>query len=207
MLAVNRDVAIRTCALLIAFIIFTAQGSKRGDVTLAANAILYQLFLTAAYVLDGFATAAEQMCGQALGGRDRDGFRQAARLALRFSLGFGVALSGLLFVAGAAFIDLLATHDLVRETAYRYLPFAAITPLLGAAAFAYDGIYAGATWTRAMRNLMLLALALFVAIIMIGDQFGDFGLWIAMLIFLATRGVGQALLFNRLTHKSFLPNA
>lgn len=207
MLAVNRDVAIRTCALLIAFIIFTAQGSKRGDVTLAANAILYQLFLTAAYVLDGFATAAEQMCGQALGGRDRDGFRQAARLALRFSLGFGVALSGLLFVAGAAFIDFLATHDLVRETAYRYLPFAAITPLLGAAAFAYDGIYAGATWTRAMRNLMLLALALFVAIIMIGDQFGDFGLWIAMLIFLATRGVGQALLFNRLTHKSFLPNA
>jgi multidrug resistance protein, MATE family len=203
MLAVNRDVAIRTCALLVAFIIFTAQGSKRGDVTLAANAILYQLFLTAAYVLDGFATAAEQMCGQALGGRDREGFKKAARLALRFSLGFGLGLSALLFVAGALFVDFLATHDQVRATAYRFLPFAALTPLLGAAAFAYDGIYAGATWTRAMRDLMLLSLGLFIGMIMLGDQFGDFGLWAAMLLFLATRGIGQALLFQRLTTKSF----
>ncbi len=203
MLAVNRDVAIRTCALLVAFIIFTAQGSKRGDVTLAANGVLYQMFLAAAYVLDGFATAAEQMCGQALGSRDARGFRAASRLSLLFSLGFGAALSAFLFVTGALFIDLMTAHEGIRAEAYRFLPFAALTPLFGAAAFAYDGIYAGATWTRAMRNLMLIALALFVGIIYLGTFFGPYGLWAAMLIFLAARGLGQALFYNRQFARSF----
>jgi MATE family multidrug resistance protein len=203
MLAVNRDVAIRTCALLVAFIIFTAQGSKRGDVTLAANGVLYQLFLAAAYVLDGFATAAEQMCGQALGSRDPRGFRQASRLSVGFSFVFGIALSGLLFVTGTLFIDALTSNETIRAEAYRFLPFAALTPLFGAAAFAFDGIYAGATWTRAMRNLMLIALGIFLLLIYAGNLFGAFGLWIAMLTFLAARGIGQALFYKRLFRQSF----
>ena len=207
MLAVNRDVAIRTCALLIAFIIFTAQGSKRGDVTLAANGVLYQLFLAAAYVLDGFATAAEQMCGQALGSGDAKGFRKASRLSVGFSFAFGIVLSIVLFGTGALFIDMLTTSDTIRAEAYLYLPLAALTPFAGAAAFAYDGIYAGATWTRAMRNLMLIALALFVVVIYTGSLFGAFGLWIAMLVFLATRGMGQAFFYNRLFNQSFTARA
>lgn len=207
MLAVNRDVAIRTCALLIAFIIFTAQGSKRGDVTLAANGFLYQLFLAAAYVLDGFATAAEQMCGQALGSGDARSFCQASRLSVGFSFVFGIVLSIVLFGTGALFIDMLTTNEIIRAEAYLYLPLAALTPFAGAAAFAYDGIYAGATWTRAMRNLMLIALTLFMLVIYTGSLFGAFGLWIAMLVFLATRGIGQALFYNRLFAQSFATRA
>lgn len=203
MLAVNRDVAIRTCALLIAFIVFTAQGSKRGDVTLAANGVLYQLFLAAAYVLDGFATAAEQMCGQALGSRDPRGFRKASRLSVGFSFGFGIVLSIVLLLVGALFVDALTANETIRAEAYRFLPYAALTPFFGAAAFAYDGIYAGATWTRAMRNLMLIALALFLAIIYSAPFIGAFGLWIAMLAFLAARGIGQAIFYNRLFRQSF----
>lgn len=207
MLAVNRDVAIRTCALLIAFIIFTAQGAKRGDVTLAANGVLYQLFLAAAYVLDGFATAAEQMCGQALGSGDAQSFRKASRLSVGFSFAFGIVLSLALLGAGALFIDMLTTSATIRQEAYRYLPLAALTPFAGAAAFAYDGIYAGATWTRAMRNLMLIALTLFVAVIYAGSLFGAFGLWVAMLAFLATRGIGQAVFYNSLFKQSFATRA
>lgn len=203
MLAVNRDIAIRTCVLLAAFIIFTAQGAKRGDVTLAANGVLYQMFLAAAYVLDGFATAAEQMCGQALGSGDARGFRKAAKLSVRFSLVFGLILSLVLLATGTMFIDMLAANEAVRSTAYHFLPFAALAPFLGAAAFAYDGIYAGATWTRMMRNLMLFAFACFLALIFIGDAFGEFGLWTALLIFLATRGIGQAVFFPRLFSRSF----
>lgn len=205
MLAVNRDIAIRTCVLLAAFIIFTAQGAKRGDVTLAANGVLYQIFLAAAYVLDGFATAAEQMCGQSLGSGDAQGFRKAARLSIQFSFAFGAALSAALLGTGTLIVDMLATHESVRQTAYHFLPFAALTPLVGAAAFAYDGIYAGATWTRAMRNLMLLAFAFFLALIAIGDLFGEYGLWTALLTFLAMRGLGQATFFRRLFARSFAP--
>ena len=63
-LAVNRDIMIRTMALMLAFAIFTAQGARAGDVTLAANAVLYNMFLIGGYFLDGFATAAETLCGQ-----------------------------------------------------------------------------------------------------------------------------------------------
>ena len=73
MLGVNRDIMIRSASLIFAFAFFTAQGARGGDVVLAANAVLMNLFLISAFFLDGFATAAEQMCGQSLGARDGAG--------------------------------------------------------------------------------------------------------------------------------------
>ena len=82
MLAINRDIMIRTAALIAAFLFFMAQGARAGDVTLAANAVLHNFTLVGAFFLDGFANAAEQLCGQAYGARDRTAFGQAVRLVL-----------------------------------------------------------------------------------------------------------------------------
>ena len=76
MLAVNRDIMIRTAALITAFLFFTAQGARAGDVTLAANSVLNNFLLISAFFLDGLANAAEQLCGHAYGARDRSGFRR-----------------------------------------------------------------------------------------------------------------------------------
>jgi MATE family multidrug resistance protein len=202
-LAVNRDIMIRTVALALAFAIFTAQGARTGDVTLAANAVLYNMFLIGGYFLDGFATAAETLCGQAIGAQDERGFRRAVSLSLVWSLGFGLLVSALFFAGGGWFIDFVSTNAEVRAQARDYLLFAALTPLVGAAAFAYDGIYIGATWTRAMRDLMLLAFALYGATLLVAGSLGNTGLWIAFLVFLSVRGVGQALLCPRLTRQAF----
>jgi multidrug resistance protein, MATE family len=206
-LAVNRDVAIRTVALLTAFAFFTAQGSRAGDVTLAANAVLYNLFLFGAYFLDGFATAAEQLCGQALGSRDERGFRRAARLALLWSIAVGLAVSLLILVGGPVFIDFVTTNPVVREAARGDLVFAAATAFLGAAAFAFDGIYVGATWTRAMRDLMLLSLALYFLTFFLTRSLGNEGLWFSLVAFLAVRGLGQGLLYPHLLATAFPPGA
>jgi MATE family multidrug resistance protein len=202
-LAVNRDIMIRTIALVLAFAIFSAQGARSGDVTLAANAVLYNMFLIGGYFLDGFATAAETLCGQALGARDERGFRRAVALSLVWSLGFGLLLAVVFFAGGGWFIDFVTTNPDVRQHARDYLIFAALTPLVGAAAFAYDGIYIGATWTRAMRDLMLLAFALYATTLLIAGALGNTGLWIAFLVFLSVRGLGQALLCPRLTRQAF----
>ena len=82
MLAVNRDIMIRTASLIAAFLFFTAQGARAGDVTLAANAVLNNFLLVSAFFLDGLANAAEQLCGRAYGARDRDGFAGAVRLVV-----------------------------------------------------------------------------------------------------------------------------
>jgi MATE family multidrug resistance protein len=203
MLAVNRDIAIRTVTLLVAFGIFTSKGARAGDLTLAANAVLYNLFLVSSYFLDGFATAAEQICGQAVGARDRAGFHKAVRLVLALSVGTGLAISALAYGFGGLFIDALTTSPEVREAARVFLPFAAAAPIAGAAAFAFDGIYIGATWTRAMRDLMLLSFALYAAVLFSLNGLGNAGLWTAFLAFLAVRAIGQAAFFPRLARTSF----
>jgi multidrug resistance protein, MATE family len=202
-LVINTDIMIRTVAINFAFAFFTSQGARAGDTTLAANAVLYNMFMIGAFFLDGFATAAEQLCGQALGGRDEGGFRRVVRLALGWSLVVGAAVSAGFLAGGELLIDLVTTNGAVRAEARVFLVFAALTPLAGAAAFAYDGIYSGATWTAAMRNLMLIAVALFLVLVWLFGTSSNTGLWIAMLVFLAARGIGQALLFPRLARRSF----
>ena len=71
MLAVNRDIMIRTASLITAFLFFTAQGARAGDLTLAANAVLNNFLLISAFFLDGLANAAEQLCGRAYGAREK----------------------------------------------------------------------------------------------------------------------------------------
>jgi multidrug resistance protein, MATE family len=202
-LAVNRDIMIRTVALLAAFAIFSAQGARSGDVTLAANAVLHNIWLVGGYFLDGFATAGEVLCGQALGARDERGFRRCVALALTWCLGFGLAISFSFLALGSPFIDFISTHEDVRRQAREFLPLAAMTPFIGAVAFTFDGVFIGATWTRAMRDLMLVSLALFLVALWLLKPYGNWGLWIAMVLFLAARGAGQALLYPRLARESF----
>ena len=113
-LAMNRDIMIRNVALILAFSIFSALGARSGDVTLAANAVLYNMFLIGGYFLDGFATAAETLCGQSIGARDERSFRRAINLSLGWSLGFGLAVSGLFLIGGGFFIDFVSTNADVR---------------------------------------------------------------------------------------------
>ena len=205
MLAVNRDVMIRTIALLAAFSTFAALGARAGDVTLAANAVLENLFLIGSYFLDGFATAAETLCGQAIGAGDRTGFRRAVRVALLWCFGFGAALTGVFLLTGSAFIDAVTTNPAVRAMARDYLPYAAASPFIGAAAFAFDGIFTGATWTAWMRNLTLIALAAYLVVLAGATSLGNAGLWMALLVFLGARGLGQALLYPMLARRTFAP--
>ena len=202
-LAMNRDIMIRNVALILAFSIFSALGARSGDVTLAANAVLYNMFLIGGYFLDGFATAAETLCGQSIGARDERSFRRAIHLSLGWSLGFGLAVSALFLIGGGFFIDFVSTNPDVRSYARDYLIFAALTPLFGAAAFAFDGIYTGATWTRSMRDLMVIAFIAYGAILLAAGNLGNTALWIALLTFLSARGLGQFILYPRLAKRTF----
>jgi multidrug resistance protein, MATE family len=203
MFAINRDIFVRNTALLFAFAFFTAQGARGGDIKLAANAILLNLVLVAAFFLDGFATAAEQMCGQSLGARDAKSFHASVRLTSLWCLIFaaGVSLAALLF--GNAFIAFLSTNPQVRAYASDYLVFAALMPLAGALAYEFDGVFIGATWTRDMRNMMLLSLAFYIASFFLLRPFGNSGLWIALLVFLLARGLTLARRYRKLSVLSF----
>jgi multidrug resistance protein, MATE family len=203
MLAVNRDIMIRTASLITAFLFFTAQGARAGDVTLAANAVLNNFLLISAFFLDGLANAAEQLCGRAYGARDRSGFSGAVRLVVIWGFGFAVAVAAIFALFGPLLIDMMTASVEVRRIARDYLPFVIFAPLLGVFAFAYDGVYIGATWARDMRNLMVLSLLIFLAAWLALRSFGNAGLWGALLVHYAARGGLEALRYPALFRASF----
>ena len=203
MLAVNRDIMIRTASLISVFLFFTAQGARAGDVTLAANAVLNNFLLISAFFLDGLANAAEQLCGRAYGARDRIAFSSAVRLVIRWGAGFALAVAAVFALFGPGLIDVMTASADVRQHARDYLGFVVLAPLLGVFAFGYDGIYIGATWARDMRNLMVLSLLVFLAAWLVLRPFGNAGLWAALLVHYAARGGLQALRYPAMLRASF----
>jgi MATE family multidrug resistance protein len=203
MLTVNRDIMIRTAALIAAFLFFTAQGARAGDITLAANAVLNNFLLVSAFFLDGLANAAEQLCGQALGARDRAAFAGATRLVVAWGFAFSLVVAAILASLGPALIDIMTTSDAVRASARDYLWFVVASPLLSVFAFAFDGVYIGATWARDMRNLMIASLTIFLGTWFALRSFGNAGLWVAQLAHYAARGGLQALRYPALLRASF----
>jgi MATE family multidrug resistance protein len=203
MLAVNRDIMIRTASLISAFLFFTAQGARAGDITLAANAVLNNFLLISAFFLDGLANAAEQLCGRAYGARDRAAFSGAVKLVVSWGFGFAIAVAAIFALFGPALLDIMTASAEVRRIARDHLWFVVAAPLLGVFAFAYDGVYIGATWARDMRNLMLLSLAIFLSAWLALRSFGNAGLWGALLVHYAARGGLEALRYPALLKKSF----
>ncbi|MDF3154124.1 MATE family efflux transporter [Mesorhizobium sp. XAP10] len=187
MLSLNRDIMIRSFSLLAAFALFTRQGAQFGTVTLAANAVLMNFFLVAGYFLDGFAT--EQLAGRAVGARAAAPFRQAVRLTLFWGFGLAGAATLVMLCGGANLVALVTTSEDVRSVADIYLPWAAFTALSGVLAFQMDGVFIGATWSRDMRNMMLLSFLVFAAALLtLAPAFGNNGLWAALHVFLLVRG-------------------
>ncbi|MBB5044186.1 MATE family efflux transporter [Shinella fusca] len=202
--SLNRDIMIRTFVLIGAFAIMTRIGSSMGPLVLAANAVLMNIFLVAGYYLDGIANAAEQLVGRAFGANFRPAFDRAVKLTMLWSFGLGVVTTLLFLLFGENIIGFLTTTESVRAEAVKYLPWAALTAITGALAFQMDGVFIGATWSAAMRNMMLAAFVGYIAAIgLFVPLLGNHGLWLALNLFLAFRGIFLALRLPALAGRQF----
>ncbi|WP_144860163.1 MATE family efflux transporter [Mesorhizobium sp. J18] len=190
MFAMNRDIVIRSFSLLAAFALFTRQGAQLGTETLAANAVLLNFFLVSSYFLDGFASAAEQLAGRSVGAHYRPAFDKTIWLTAGWGFALAFAAAAICLFFGEALVSFMTNAEEVRDMAIRYLPFAALTGVSGVLAFQMDGVFIGATWSRDMRNMMLLSLGVYLACLYgLAAAFGNTGLWIALHIFLIVRGL------------------
>jgi MATE family multidrug resistance protein len=181
LISLSASLIIRSVALMAAFAYFSAQGSRAGATVLAANAILLNFFALTTFFLDGLSTAAEQLCGKAVGAGYRPAFRRAMRLSLGWGVGVAGALSIIMLVLGSAIIDFMTTAEDVRLAAKAMLIFAALTPLTGMPAFIADGVVIGATMAKEMRNGMVAASVMFFATAFVLQPiWGIAGLWVAL---------------------------
>ena len=200
LLSVNGNLLVRSFSLMLTFGIFTALGARLGSVVLAANAVLLNFQTLMAFALDGFANAAEALIGRAIGADDNDGLRRAWRNTLIWSAGIAVVFVLIYALLGRPLIGLMTDLDAVSDTATTYLPWLIALPLASVWCFFYDGVFVGATLAKAMRNSMLIAtFVVFVPLALILDNvLGNHGLWLALLIFMLARGLGQHLIWRRM---------
>ncbi|MBK8197880.1 MAG: MATE family efflux transporter [Acidobacteria bacterium] len=182
MFSANRDIMIRTLALLLCFAWFVRSGTLVSTAATAGNAVLMQFITVAAFVLDGFAFVAETAAGSAWGARNRAALVRAMRLTTEFAIVSGAAFSLAYLAGGNVIIDAFISDAEARAAARAYLPFCAIVPLLGVAAWQLDGLFIGTTQGRALRNSGVTVAVLYIATdLALRPAYGNAGVWGAFL--------------------------
>lgn len=194
---VNRDIFLRTLCLVAVTVFFTSTGATYGNVVLAVNTLLMQLFTLFSYIMDGFAYAGEALSGKYTGSNDKIRLHQTVRNLF----GWGSAMA-LLFTltylwGGQDFLQLLTNDTEVIAASGTYLLWTVAIPFCGFSAFILDGICIGTTSTRIMLKSMATASALFFGVYFLcSGSWGNHALWMAFLVYLAVRGLMQGYLLR-----------
>lgn len=199
MLHVNTNIFIRTLSLIFALAYFTAMGTRMGELTLAANAVLmnFQYFL--AYGLDGFAHAAEALVGSAYGSRDRRALRGAVVTSTIWAFITAIGFAVIYALLGPIFIRLLTSVAEVQLTSEVYLNWLILSPFISVWSYQLDGIFIGCTRTVEMRNGMLISLGCYlVSSFWLIDAFGNHGLWMALMVFMIVRAITLGMWYMRI---------
>lgn len=197
--SLNRDIFLRTLCLVAVTSFFTSTGAWQGEVILAVNTLLMQLFTLFSYVMDGFAYAGEALAGRLIGAKNVEGLRACVRRLFQWGIGLAVAFTLLYGVGGKGFLGLLTNDATVVEAAGEYLGWAMAIPLCGFAAFLWDGLFIGATASRQMLYAMGVASAVFfVLYYSFRLAWGNHALWLAFLVYLLLRGAMQGFLWWRM---------
>jgi MATE family multidrug resistance protein len=198
----NANLFLRTLTLLFAFAFFTAAGESLGTNVLAANAVMMQFLLFAAFALDGFAYAAEGMSGEALGGRDRARFRAVARRCALWSTVAAVFISLLIFVGRPWLFPLLSDIEGVQNVMQAQGMWLVLLPLAAAPSYLLDGIFIGAGATREMMLCMVFsAVAVYLPVWYLTPSWGNNGLWLAFTLFNLSRGMTMGGIFWWFTYR------
>ena len=203
---VNRDIFFRTLCLVMVTMFFTSAGAAQGEVVLAVNTLLMQLFTLFSYIMDGFAYAGEALAGRYIGAKNQTGLRSTVHHLFYWGLGLSFLFTLLYSVGGKSFLGLLTNDISVIAASDSYFYWALIIPLAGFSAFLWDGIFIGATATRQMLYSMLVASASFFGIYYgFHSLLGNHALWLAFLVYLSLRGIVQTFLGRQIMRKVIVP--
>ena len=164
----NRDLFVRSLCFIAIYIGFTVISARYGDLLLAVSSIMMKLLMIFSYFTDGFAYAGEAMTGKYIGARDGVMLRQTIRLTFVWSMAIALIFMVVYQFAGVPMLRMMTSDPLVVEASREYLPWLLLMPVIGCAAFTWDGIYIGATASKAIRNSMLWAVVGFAAVWFIG---------------------------------------
>ena len=162
--SMNVDLLLRSLALTAVYIGFTVISAGYGDLMLAASSVLMKLLMIFSFFTDGFAYAAQALCGKFIGARDPGSTREAVRRVFVWSMGIGLSFIFIYWGLGTPMVRALTSDESVVQACRLFLPWLLLMPPVGCAAFTWDGIYEGATATRSMRDATIASFAGFLGV-------------------------------------------
>ena len=196
---VNTDLMIRSFLLIISIAFFTNQSAKLGDNILAVNMIILQSFYIFSYFTDGFAYAGEALVGKFIGSKDKNNLVKVIRLLLLWGFSISIPFTILYAIFPSTFVRIISDNPNILTEIKPYYIYMIVIPLITFAAFIWDGIYIGATASKAIRNTMIIA-TIFVFMpswYLLTPKFGNHGLWMAFMCFMIARGVAMTFMAKK----------
>ena len=148
------------------------------------------------YFVDGFAYAGEALVGKEIGLNHEAGIRnydksdisRVVRLLFAWSLGIGVLFTLSFGLWSGAFYHAMTSDSIVLSRLAHYTPWLIAMPIVSTLAFMWDGVYAGATAGKQIRNAMIYAaLGFVICYVATYWWLGIQGLYIAYFAHLAAR--------------------
>lgn len=197
LLALNRDIMLRSLLLQLCFGALTVFGARLGPEIVAVNAVLMTLLTFTAYALDGFAYAVEAHSGQAYGAKQAGQLQDVWHAACRQSGLVALAFALIYALFGSNIVAMLTSLPALRELASHYIGWQIVLPVVGVWCYLLDGMFIGATRGAEMRNSMAVAAAGFALTLLTLPYLGNHGLWLALAVFLALRGLSLGLVWRR----------
>ena len=193
-LNISGDIFIRTCCLVFSHAVFTAKSAALSDTVLAVNTILLQFINLLSYAIDGFAFAAESLIGKYKGAQDMQSFKKTIRQIFLWAFLFGGVIMLTFILFGERLLHLFTDNVQLIEQAKPYLIWIIIASVVNVPAYIWDGIFLGATASKALRNSAVVSMLLFLTAIYLLISFGNHGLWGALTLLLVARGVSLTVL-------------
>ena len=186
----NADLFVRSLCFLFIYAGLTSLAAKYGDVDLAVSSIMMKLMLLYSYFVDGFAYAGEALSGRYIGARDKVSLTRAVKVIFAWCCGIGVVSTLGYWAGGEWMVRLMATDATVIAESARFLPWLLVMPFVSSVAFTWDGIFIGATATKALRNSMLWAVVgFFASYFLLRGTIGVQSLWVGYMMHLVVRTV------------------
>lgn len=204
MLKMNRDLFIRTACLLTVFTVFTAQGAKMGELTLAVNAILLQIQFLMAYFFDGISNATSILVGRAVGEKNKRLYTRSIQLSAIWAFVASISLMILLFIGKDLVIPLFTSITSVQLQTHVYLIWMLLFPLTIFWGIQLNGIFSGATKAAPIRDSLIISMVVFlVSVWLFIPIWGNHGLWLAFTLFSLSRSLSLWVYLPRLQKTVF----
>ena len=161
--------------------------------------ILLQFFYIFSYFTDGFAYAGEALVGKFKGANDGKSLKLTVRQLFKWGAFISIPFSALYMLFPTTFVKIISDNQDIIGQIQPYYPYLAAIPVITFAAFLWDGIYIGATASKAIRNTMIISsLLVFLPLWwLLVPSYGNHGLWIAFLSFMLARGITMTVSYKK----------